>query len=405
MWLTEVPAVLILAGLAAYLALAGADFGAGFWDLTARVPGGEDVREHTKRSIGPVWEANHVWLVFVLVVCWTAYPVAFGSIFSTLAAPLLLAAIGIILRGTSYAVRSAGESPAASAVFSLSSIVTPFALGAAIGAIASGRVPPGNAAGDLLTSWLSPTGIAIGVLAVAASAYLAAVYLADDAERIGSQALVHAFRARALVSGVVAGLIALASILVVGLDAAPLFDGLTSGAGLAAVIASAVCGVGTLLFVWRGLYRRARFSAAATVVAVVAGWGLAQGPQLLPGLPIEDAAAGDATLVALLIGVAAGFLVVVPSLVLLFGLVLRGRFDRPSKAGAAGGSRPVVAHAGHGHGRKAGAVGLIAAGAALTLLADGVLFALGVALMLIFVAAAFALLVSPEALAGGSPRE
>ena len=161
MSLAEVPAVLILAGLAAYVGLAGADFGAGFWDLTARA-GADRVREHTHRALAPVWEANHVWLIFVLVVCWTAYPEAFGSIFSTLAAPLLLAAIGIILRGASYAARSAGESPTASAVFSLSSIVTPFALGAAIGAIASGRVPTGNAAGDLfaIASAKSPLPVA-----------------------------------------------------------------------------------------------------------------------------------------------------------------------------------------------------------------------------------------------------
>ncbi|CAN5712764.1 hypothetical protein BH24ACT25_BH24ACT25_02580 [soil metagenome] len=396
MSLAEVPAVLILLGVAAYLALAGADFGAGFWDLTARA-GADRVRKHTHRALAPVWEANHVWLIFVLVVCWTAYPEAFGSIFSTLAAPLLLAAIGIVLRGASYAARSAGESPTASAVFSLSSIVTPFALGAAIGAIASGRVPTGNAAGGLFSSWLNPTSIAIGTLAVATSAYLAAVYLAGDARRIGSPELLRAFRARALGAGVAAGILALAGIAVVAADAERLFDGLTQGAGLAAVIVSALGGVATLLLVARGRYGPARFSAALAVAAIVAGWGLAQAPELLPGLTIEEAAAGDATLVALLIGVAAGFVILVPSLALLFGLVLRGRFDAAAAA-AAPTQRPAAASAGRGRGRAVAVAGLIVLGVPLTLLADGVLFALGVVLMLAFVAAAFALLVSPEAL-------
>ena len=138
--------------------------------------------------MGPVWEANHVWLIFVLVVCWTAYPVAFGSIASTLAVPLFIAAIGIILRGTAYALRSGTARELASArpidgVFAISSILTPFALGTVVGAIASGRVPVGNAAGDLVTSWLNPTSLVSATLAVAGVAYIAAVYLAADAAR------------------------------------------------------------------------------------------------------------------------------------------------------------------------------------------------------------------------------
>ena len=148
------PLVLIVAGLTAYGVLGGADFGAGFWSLPAGGPtqAGRCATTRTTRS-GPVWEANHVWLIFVLVVCWTGYPTAFGSIVSTLAVPLFVAAVGIILRGTAYALRagtgSAGELHAVDLVFSLSSIIVPFAFGAAIGGIASGRVPVGNAGGDL----------------------------------------------------------------------------------------------------------------------------------------------------------------------------------------------------------------------------------------------------------------
>src|SRR6476646_5043067 len=123
--------------------------------------------------MAPVWEANHVWLIFVLTVAWTAYPSAFGSIASTLTFPLFIAAVGIIFRGTAYALRSGAstmrELSAIDTTFALSSILTPFALGAAVGGIASLRVPVGNAAGDLVTSWLNPTSITIGVIAVATS--------------------------------------------------------------------------------------------------------------------------------------------------------------------------------------------------------------------------------------------
>src|ERR1044071_8741683 len=156
MTLDAFPLVLIVAGLTAYGVLGGADFGAGFWSLWAgrRDLDGKSVREHAHHAIGPVWEANHVWLIFVLVVCWTAYPRAFGSITSTLAAPLFIAGIGIVLRGTAYALRSGTATPREQRLvelaFSVSSILTPFALGAVIGGIASGRVPVGNAGGDLV---------------------------------------------------------------------------------------------------------------------------------------------------------------------------------------------------------------------------------------------------------------
>src|SRR4051812_25782678 len=190
MSLTEVPVVLMLVGLAAYAVFGGADFGAGFWQLLGG--GGErekDLRDHAHHAMGPVWEANHVWLIFVLVVCWTGYPTAFGSIVSTLAVPLFVAAVGIILRLSAYALRAGtggvGEVRVVDLVFALSSVVVPFAFGAAIGGIASGRVPVGNAAGDAFSSWLNWTSFLVGVLAVAVAAYLAAVYLAADATRVG----------------------------------------------------------------------------------------------------------------------------------------------------------------------------------------------------------------------------
>ncbi|HEX9379762.1 MAG TPA: cytochrome d ubiquinol oxidase subunit II [Gaiellaceae bacterium] len=332
MSLADVPLILLLVGLAAYAVLGGADFGAGFWQLWGgRGERDRALREHAHHAMGPVWETNHVWLVFVLVICWTAYPTAFASIASTLSVPLFIAAIGIILRGTAYALRSGTrtlrEQRRIEVAFAISSILTPFALGAVIGGIASGRVPVGNAKGDLLTSWLNATSIFIGVLAVATAAYLAAVYLAADAVRVGRSDLADAFRARALGSGVVAGALALAGLPIVRDDAPRIWDGLTGGDGRSAVIASGLAGVATLALVLRRRFAPARVTAALAVAAIVAGWALAQRPDVLPGLTVEEAAASHSALVAVIVGVAIGAIVLVPSLALLFGLVLRGRFD------------------------------------------------------------------------------
>jgi cytochrome d ubiquinol oxidase subunit II len=333
--LTEVPLLLMLLGLAAYAVLGGADFGAGAWQLV----GGQserdrEIREHAHHAMGPVWETNHVWLVFVLVVCWTAYPTAFGSITSTLAVPLFIGGIGIILRGTAYALRSGTATPReqrrVEVAVAVSSILTPFALGAVVGGIASLRVPVGNAEGDLWSSWLNPTSILIGVLAVATAAYLAAVYLAADAVRIGRPDLAAAFRLRALVTAVVAGGAALGGLAVVRDDARPLWDGLTSGSGVAAVAVSAVAGTATLALVWKNRFGAARVSASIAVAAIIAGWALAQRPTLLKGLTIDEAAAGRSSLVAVIVSVALGAVLLVPALALLYALVLKGRFDAPS---------------------------------------------------------------------------
>jgi cytochrome d ubiquinol oxidase subunit II len=333
--LADVPVAFVLLGITAYTVLAGADFGAGIWTL---IPGGGRAdaaitRDHTRHAMGPVWEANHVWLIFVLAVFWTCYPVAFGSIVSTLAIPLLIAAIGIIFRGTTYALRGQLERGEAHGIrlvenlFALSSVLTPFALATVLGAIATGQVPVGNARGDLITSWLNPVSITVGVLAVAFSAYLAAVYLAGDARRLAEPSLERDFRVRALAAGVVAGALALAGLLVVRADARPLWNGLTSGAGLAMVCLCALAGIVTLALVWHSWFAPARATAALAVAAVIAGWAVAQQPRLLPGLTISQAAAGRATLIATIVAVGAGAVVLVPSLALLYGLLLRGRLD------------------------------------------------------------------------------
>ncbi len=336
--MAEVCLALMLAGLMAYGLLGSADFGAGFWDLIA---GGDrrggKLRAMIQRSMSPVWEANHVWLIFVLVIFWTAFPRAFGSVTSTLYVPLFGATIGIIFRGAAFALRGqAGtirEARVLGGVFALSSVLTPFCLGAAIGGLASGRVPVGNAAGDPFDSWLNPTSVFIGVLAVVTGAHLAAVFLAVDSRRVGQEDMVRAFRSRALISGAVAGVLALAGLVVVYEDARPLFDGLTSGAGLAMVMVSGLAGVGTLVAVWSERLKLARACATVAVATVILGWAFAQKPYLLPGqLTLHQAAAPDSTLSALLISIAVGMVFLVPSLWWLYRLVLQGRLDQEYEA-------------------------------------------------------------------------
>jgi cytochrome d ubiquinol oxidase subunit II len=329
--LPELALAFTLVGLTAYVVLGGADFGAGFWDLTAGgAERGAPLRAMIKRAMSPVWEANHVWLIFVLVMLWTAFPEAFGSITSTLAIPLFLAALGIVLRGGAFALKgeaaTIAEARALGATFALSSVMVPFFLGAAAGAIAAGEVPVGNAAGDEWGSWTGPLPILTGLLAVAAGAHLAAVFLGADSERAGRRELVDAFRARALGSGAVAGALAIAGLAVASSDAPDLYDDLVSGAALVCVVGSGVAGVATLVLEWRERFEIARYTAAAAVGAIVAGWALAQEPYILPPeLTVEEAAAPDATLLALVIAAAAGLALLIPALTWLFRLALSGQ--------------------------------------------------------------------------------
>jgi cytochrome bd ubiquinol oxidase subunit II len=332
--MAEVCVGFIVLGVTAYAVLGGADFGAGFWDLTAGgAERGGGIRGMVQRSMSPVWEANHVWLIFILVIAWTAFPVAFGSLFSTLMIPLFLAALGIISRGAAFALRGQAatirEARTLGATFAVSSVLTPFFLGAAVGGIASGRVPVGNVAGDVASSWLNATSIAIGLVAVITGAYLSAVFLAGDSVSAGQPQLAEAFRRRALGSGIVAGAASLGTLIVVRSDARALYDGLTSGAGLVAVLASAVAGGATLALIWTRRYELARATAAAAVAAVTIGWALAQDPYLLPGeLTLDQGAASDATLTALVASVAVGMVILVPSLWYLYRLTLRGTLSQ-----------------------------------------------------------------------------
>jgi cytochrome d ubiquinol oxidase subunit II len=325
-------AAMLWTGVTAYAVFGGADFGAGFWSLVAG--GGEEgtrARELIDWAIGPVWEANHVWLIFVLVVLWTGFSSAFESIFSTLFIPLSLAALGIVLRGSGFAFHKTARRlkgrRAAERVFGLSSVLTPFFLGTVVGAVASGRVPVGNATGDPVTSWLNPVSLVIGALFVATSTYLAAVFLVSDARRAGAPDLEHYFTVRALAAAVVAGALAVAGIVTLRADARFVYDGLTSDA-LPLVLASVVCGAAVLGVLHRRARRGARPLAVGAVVAIVWGWGVAQHPYLLPQtLTIDAGAAPGATLTSLLVVFGVALLLVIPSIVLLFTLAQRSLIE------------------------------------------------------------------------------
>jgi cytochrome bd ubiquinol oxidase subunit II len=325
-------AIVLGAGIAAYAVFGGADFGAGFWSLVAGSGGrGRRVRELIDWAIGPVWEANHVWLIFVLVVLWTAFGSAFASIFSTLFIPLSLAALGIVLRGSGFAFQKTaarhGGRRLAEVLFGLSSLLTPFFMGTVVGAVAAGRVPVGNATGDPVSSWLNLLSVLIGVLFVATSAYLSAVFLISDARRAGAPDLERYFATRALAAAIVAGVLAVAGLVELHADARYLYDGLT-GDALPLVIVSLLCGAAVLVLLRRGAQRGARPLAVGAVAAVIASWGVAQHPYLLPTtLTIDAAAAPSATLTTVLIVFGVAVVLVVPSIVLLFTLAQRSLIE------------------------------------------------------------------------------
>ncbi len=322
-------AVVLLAAVVAYALFGGADFGAGFWDLTAGGPGrGARPRAVIEHSIGPVWEANHVWLIFIFVVLWTSFPQAYASITLTLFVPLMIAALGIVLRGASFAFRKAVVTTRNrrlfGAGFAASSVLVPYCMGAIVGGIASGRVPAGGRAGDPVDSWINPTSVVGGVLAVATAAYLSAVYLVWDARRRGETDMAEYFRRRAVAAAIVVAVIAAVGAVVLHADAAYLFDGLTSRA-LPVAILSGVCGAGALLLLVRDATRGARALAVVGVVAAVVAWGIAQAPYILPqSLTFAAAASPPGTLTAVLIVAVLAALVVLPGFVLLYVLDQRG---------------------------------------------------------------------------------
>ncbi|MET7995250.1 cytochrome d ubiquinol oxidase subunit II [Amycolatopsis sp. NPDC005232] len=321
---TAVAAVLLVA-IATYAVFGGADFGAGFWDLTAGGPErGAAPRHLVERSIGPVWEANHVWLIFIFVVTWSAFPVVFQSITLTMFVPLAIAAFGIVLRGASFAFRKTVVTVRVRRVFgglfALSSVLVPFCFGAIAGGIASGRVPAGGKAGDPVGSWLNPTSLVTGGLAVVLAAYLAAVYLVREARKAGDRILTDYFRRRAVVSAVVAAMVAAIGFVVLSTSAPHVFGRLITWA-LPPVVLSVLSGFGALVLLVRGAARGARVLAVVAVACIIFSWGVAQWPYLLPeSVTVSAAAAPTGTLITLLVAVGLAVLIVLPGFVLLYVL-------------------------------------------------------------------------------------
>ena len=322
----------LFAGVVIYAVFGGADFGSGFYDATAGGDArGAGVRTLIDHSIGPVWEANHVWLIYVLVMWWTGFPESFAAAMSTLAAPLMLALLGIVLRGASFAFRkyaaTLGQARLFGVVFAGSSLITPFFLGAAAGAIASGRVPA-DGRGDLFASWVTPTSLLSGAIAVGSCAFLAGTFLTADAFRAEKTALAERLRRQTLGVGAVTGALVLAALLPLRADAPTLYDGLT-GRAAPLIAISAATGLATLWLSWRRRHAAARFTAVTAVASVVLGWGLGQYPWLLVDeISIEDAAGAPATLTGLLIAVALAGVIVVPALGYLFWLTQTERWTR-----------------------------------------------------------------------------
>ncbi len=320
----DIVAGILWVGATFYALFGGADFGGGLWDLVAGgAEKGERPRALIQRSLTPVWEANHVWLIFILVVLWTAFPPAFSAVMTTLYVPLALAAVGIVLRGSGFAFRKSIEGlsarRAAGAAFALSSVLTPFFMGTVVGAIAAGNVPA-SGDGAPFSSWMEPLPLLTGAMFVATGAYLAAVFLVGDARRAGDADLERYFVRRALVAALFAGAAAAAGLVELHADARYVFDRLTepgpaAGGPLRALRDRPAD---------RPPARRAaalRPLAAGAVVAVIWGWGVAQFPYLLPtSLKITQSAAPADTLGTVIVVFIAAAVLVLPALGLLYWL-------------------------------------------------------------------------------------
>lgn len=330
MSVADAAAALLFVGVVAYALFGGADFGSGVWDLLAGdAERGGALRRQIDHSIGPVWEANHVWLIYVLVFMWTAFPTAFAAMITTLAVPWFLVALGIVVRGAGFAFRkysaTLGQARLYGALFAGSSVITPFFLGMIAGAIASGRVPLEG--GDRWTSWTGPTSWVGGVLAVLTCAFLAASFLAADAQRSGHTDLADACGRRALVAGAVTGSVALVAVVALELDADSLAQRL-QGRGAPLVVLSACAGVVALVQLRRRRYQRARAGAALAVGSIVIGWGVGQYPDVLVDhATIDQVAGARPTLIGLIVVFVVAAITAVPALVWLFVLVNSSRWS------------------------------------------------------------------------------
>jgi cytochrome bd ubiquinol oxidase subunit II len=325
-------ALVMLAALVAYAVLAGADFGAGVWDLLSMGPRRDAQRRAIAEAIGPVWEANHVWLIFFIVLLFTCFPVAYATVSTALFWPLHLVLIGIVLRGSAFVFRAYGAPTAAAQatwgrIFGAASAVSPMLLGMCLGSISTGgiRVIGGTVSGHSGSTWLGVFPAATGILALLLCAYLAAVYLAWESR--GN--LQDDFRQRALATWLVAGVASIGTLLLARAHAVRLWDGLTSMPALGLIAAGVLLAPASAYDLWRRRFGRARLLGAAQVVVLLAGWAVAQWPYLVyPDVTVTGSAAPSSTLSLTAATLPFGVAAVVPSLWWLFA-VFKGRNPQP----------------------------------------------------------------------------
>ncbi|HEY0761420.1 MAG TPA: cytochrome d ubiquinol oxidase subunit II [Pyrinomonadaceae bacterium] len=314
----------MIASLVLYALLGGADYGGGVWDLFAFGRRARQQRSLIAEALSPVWEANHVWLILVIVILFTAFPPAFAAIATALHIPITLLLIGIVLRGTAftfrtYDVQRDDVQRRWSLVFSSASIITPILLGTTLGAIASGTitVEDDKVTSGFFNSWLAPFPIAVGFFALALFAFLAAVYLTLETQQRDLQ---EDFRKRALVSGVVVGLLALTVFLLAKIGAPTVRAGISRTVwALGLHSFTAVFALSAFYTLWTRRYRLARLFAAAQVTMILLGWAFAQYPHLVePNITITSAAAPRITLELLFAALIAGAILLFPSYYYLF---------------------------------------------------------------------------------------
>ena len=325
MTLTYTIVIILWLSLIVYAVLGGADFGGGIWDFFAFGQEAQRQRRLIGQALGPVWEANHVWLIFLIVGLFTSFPLAFSVLSIALFVPFTLAVIGIVLRGAAFMFRGQVDDATPSRriwgrVFSTASTITPFFFGAAAAAVASGQVhvEAGRVQTDLLAGWTTPFALTIGALALSLCAVLAAVNLIVEAQDSDEPELVEAFRRRAMIAGAITlGLDAMAFILS-PFQAPLLLNGALDHA-LPLIIATALIGVGAATSLLLRRYRLARVLAFTVTAFIFASWGLSQFPYLVPvSVTISNAASPPSTQLALLIGTLVGMALLLPSLWLLF---------------------------------------------------------------------------------------
>jgi len=334
--LSDLAAGVAFVAIVAYSVFGGADFGAGVWTALASGPRRREQREAIFRAMGPVWETNHIWLILLVVTLFTAFPHFFAQLFVTLLVPLTVALVGIVFRGAAFAFRHYGEEnaprlPATVAVFSVSSLLAPFAMATGVGVVASGRahIEHGEVTSGSYWAWVHPFPIMAGIIALAICAFLTAAYMTTRTEG----ALREDFRLRALAASLALGAITAVALPVAAWDAPDFFDRLSEPAPLPIMAVAVVMGLTSLLVLWRRWWLLAPPVAAATATLVIAGWGAAQYPfAAIPDVHIDEVAAPDATLRAFLVALPFGALILVPSLVWLY-LTFRGPTMEETAAG------------------------------------------------------------------------